>query len=168
METAAVLAVFGMLAGCSGSDGKKAYDVPTKLCGVTVDPSLVLPFLPSGEKVRVRGADPVPSRRLCQMDIDGKWALMANQEWWAKDVSIATVVGANPQLVSAKTSTDGALVYGGNGAVERVESCKNPSHPRWVLYTSLRVRASSLGDAYAMKKLATAYSRAVAKTHACS
>ncbi|MFE1886854.1 hypothetical protein [Streptomyces diastatochromogenes] len=168
MEATVMLAAFGMLVGCSGSDEKKAYDVPTALCGVSLDPDLISPFLPSGKEVRVRGTHPVPSRQLCQVDIDGKWALMANQEWWAQDVSIATVASGNPQLGSAETSAAGTLHYGGTGAVMRVSGCHNPNHSKQVLYTSLRVRASDLGDAADMKELATAYTKAVENADECS
>lgn len=163
-----MLAVFGMLVGCSGSDEKKAYNVPTELCGVSVDPDLISPFLPSGEEVGVRGTHPVPSRQLCQVDVGGKWALMANQEWWAQDVSIATVASGNPQLGSAETSASGGFLYSGTGAVARVKDCHSPDHSKQVLYTSLRVRASDLGDAAAMKKLATAYTKAVENADECS
>ncbi|MEU1401334.1 hypothetical protein ABZ471_03030 [Streptomyces sp. NPDC005728] len=168
VETTVMLAVFGMLVGCSGSDGKKAYTVPAELCGVSVDPDLISPFLPSGKEVGVRGTHPVPGRRLCRVDVDGKWALTANQEWWEENVSIATVASGNPQLGSAEMSDDGTSLYSGTGAVTRIKDCHNPDHSQHVLYTSFGVRASDLADTAAMKKLAAAYTKAVEKSDECS
>ncbi len=94
--------------------------------------------------------------------------MMANLQWWSEDVSITMVADANPQLGPAEISTNGNFYYSGTGAVVRVKDCKNPSHTRQILYTSLRVHDSHLGDASTMKKLATAYTKAVADTDECA
>ncbi|WBO63480.1 hypothetical protein [Streptomyces camelliae] len=160
--------MFGMMVGCSTSDEKKEYDVPRALCGISVSPDLVDPFLPPGKKLKVLDTRPVPTRKICRLDVDGKWALMANLEWWADDVSISTVAGANPQLGSAKPSDNEAYFSSGTGAVVQVTGCKNPEHKGQLLYTSLRVRDSGLADTTAMKKLATIFTKAVGKSDECS
>ncbi|MEU9989379.1 hypothetical protein AB0E10_21805 [Streptomyces sp. NPDC048045] len=164
----AVFAAFGVLAGCSEPSAKKEYDVPRALCGVSVDPDLVSPFLPAGKKVAVVETRPVPSRKLCRVDVDGKWAMMANLQWWADDVSLDTVAYANPQLGKAGQSADDHFLYSGTGAVKLVDGCKNAGHSGHLLYASVRVRASDLGDAPAMKKLATTYTEAVGHSGQCS
>ncbi|MET9447510.1 hypothetical protein [Streptomyces cinerochromogenes] len=162
----AALAALGLIVGCSASDDKKDYDVPRALCGVSVDPDLVSPFLPAGEKIRMSETRPVPSRKNCRVDVDGKWALMANLEWWGDDTSISTVASGNPQLEKAQLSPDGN-VYSGTGAVALVDGCKNPRHAQQLLFTSLRVRDPDLGDVSAMKKLATTYTEAVGRSDEC-
>ena len=162
-----MLAVFGLLVGCSESGEQKEYDTPSALCGVSVDPNLVSPFLPSGKKVNVGKKTPVPSRTRCQVDIDGKVALMASQEWWAKEDGITDVADAHPQLGSAEPTDDDTLLHSGTGAVAQVKSCTNADLPDHVLYTAIQVYASDREDASAMKKLITAYTEEVERSSAC-
>ncbi|MGW4299358.1 hypothetical protein [Streptomyces sp. NPDC004376] len=169
MQAAVLVAAFGMLAGCGESGEKREYAVPDALCGVSVGSGLVAPFLPGGKGLKVHEERPVPSRRMCRLDVAGKWAFMANLEWWADDVSVATVAGANPQLgKESHVSSDSAFFYSGTGAVVGVKGCSSPGHAGHTLYTSLRVRDADLGDPAAMKKLATAYTKAVRRTDACA
>ncbi|MEU6244454.1 hypothetical protein [Streptomyces sp. NPDC047024] len=168
VEAAVLVAAFGLLAGCAGSSEEREYAVPSTLCGVSVDPELVSPFLPGGKGLRVKEERPVPSRTICRLDVAGKWALMANLQWWDEDVSIATVADANPQLGTAHTSSDSTFFYSGTGAVVRVNGCSSSEHSGQTLYTSLRVRDTELADPAAMKKLATAYTEAVKNSDACS
>lgn len=109
----------------------------------------------------------MPSRKLCRVDIDGHWALMANLQWWEEDVSIATVVTANPETDKSPQSSGDDFFYTGTGAVKLVKNCKNPDHARHLLYTSLQVHNSDLGDVSAMKKLATTYTEAVGRSGEC-
>ncbi|MFF5535363.1 hypothetical protein ACFY71_23235 [Streptomyces cinerochromogenes] len=160
------LAALGLIVSCSGSDDTREYDVPRALCGVSVDPGLVSPFLPAGKKIRMSETRPVPSRKNCRADVDGKWALMANLEWWSEDTSSSTVASGNPQLEEAQLSPDGNF-YSGTGAVALVKGCKNPHHAQQLLFTSLRVRDSDLGDISTMKKLATTYTEAVGRSDEC-
>lgn len=167
VAAAAVLGMLSLIVGCSGADDKKEYDVPRALCGVSVDPDLVAPFLPPGKKIRMSETRPVPSRKICRLDVDSKWAMMANVEWWPEDASSVTVASGNPQLEKAQLSSDGNL-YSGTGAVALVKGCKNPHHNQQLLYSSLRANDSDLGDVSAMKKLAAAYTEAVRRSDECS
>ncbi len=167
VATTAALGMLSLVVGCSGSDDQKEYDVPGALCGVPVDPDLVSPFLPSGKKIRVSETRPVPSRKICRLDVDSKWALMTNVEWWPEGASSATVASGNPQLDKAQLSSDGNL-YSGTGAVVLVKGCKNSHHDEQLLFTSLRVHDPDLGDVSAMKKLAAAYTGAVGRSDECA
>ncbi|WP_143669955.1 hypothetical protein [Streptomyces sp. Ag109_G2-15] len=102
------------------------------------------------------------------MNVDDKWALIANQEWWEEDVPITTLALGNRAVKSGNLSDDGTFIYSGTGAVMRVKGCKKPDRAGHTLYTSIQVRASDLGNAPAMKKLATAYTKAVGNTDECS
>jgi hypothetical protein len=165
---ASILAVFGALAGCSGSEGTKEYDVPKALCGVPVDQDLVSAFLPSGKKIAVQEKNPVPSRRRCQVNIDGKAALTASQEWWETRDEITTVADAHPELESAKSSPDGRFLYSGTGAVAKVTPCTSPGHPGHVLYTAVQVHDVDRQDAAAMRKLIANYTEGVRGSRACA
>ncbi|MEU6668216.1 hypothetical protein [Streptomyces sp. NPDC046727] len=168
--TAAAVAVtvLGLISGCSEPVAKKEYDVPRALCGMPVDSGLLSPFLPAGKKVRVVETRPVPSRKLCRVDVDGKWALMANLQWWEEDVDVSTVVLANPQTDKSAQSTDDDFFYTGSGAVKLVKGCKNRDHTRHLLYTSVQLSDPDRGDTAAMKKLATAFTEAVGRSDECS
>ncbi|MEW2513445.1 hypothetical protein [Streptomyces sp. NPDC046870] len=164
--TAAVVAL-GTITGCSEPHAKTEYDAPRALCGTPVNPDLVSPFLPSGKEIKVRETHPVPSRTICRVDVDGRWVLMANTEWWREDVSSSTVASANAQLRKAQLSPDGDY-YSATGSVKLVKGCKSSAHSRQLLYTSLQISNADLGDTPAMKKLATAYTDAVGRSDACS
>ncbi|MEU0337198.1 hypothetical protein [Streptomyces sp. NPDC006193] len=163
-----VIALFGLLAGCSEPVAKKDYAVPRTLCDVPLDPDLLSPFLPAGKRVDVRESRPVPSRKICRVEVDGKWALMANLQWWEEDVDISAVVSANPQTDKSPQSTGDHFFYTGSGAVKLVEGCKNREHSRHLLYTSVLLNNPDLGDTTAMKKLATAFTSAVGESDECS
>ncbi|WP_225823235.1 hypothetical protein [Streptomyces naphthomycinicus] len=167
LAATAALTVVGLVAGCSGSDAKKEYDVPRAFCGVSLDPGLTSPFLPSGKKIKVGQTRPVPSRKNCRADVDGHWALALNLEWWEEDVSSTLVASGNPQLRKAGLSPDGGF-YSGTGAVVLVKGCENPGHAKQLLYTSVQAGDPDLGDTAAMKKLATAFTQAVGKSDECS
>ncbi|MFI0190014.1 hypothetical protein ACH4PW_20995 [Streptomyces sp. NPDC017082] len=168
MSAVAGFLAAGLIAGCADSAAKKEYDVPRALCGIPLDRGLVSPFLPAGKKIAVRETRPVPSRKQCRVDVDGKWAFMANLQWWEKDVDVSTVVAANPETDKAPQSTGDDFFYTGTGAVKLVKGCKNPDHARHLLYTSIMVDDPDLGDTAAMKKLANAFTAAVGKSDACA
>jgi hypothetical protein len=168
LAATAVLAVLGTIAGCSGARTEKEFDTPRALCGVPVDPDLLSPFLPAGERVKVLETHPVPSRKICRVDVDGTWAVTADLQWWEEDVDVSTVVTANPETDKAARSADDDFFYTGTGAVKLVKGCGNTDHARHLLYTSMRVNDSDLGDTSAMKKLSAAFTEAVGRSHECS
>ncbi|MFE9839272.1 hypothetical protein ACFYP4_29665 [Streptomyces sp. NPDC005551] len=166
--TSAALATIGLLVGCSGAEENKEYDVPKALCGVSVDQNLVSTFLPPGKKITVREKNPVPSRKRCQVNIDGEVALMVSQEWWEKRDSIAVVADAHPQLESAESTDDGLYFYSGTGGVGKVKSCVSPEHPGHVLYTAAQVYDSDRQGKAAMKKFIASYTKAVRASDVCT
>ncbi|MEU6526036.1 hypothetical protein ABZ892_25230 [Streptomyces sp. NPDC046924] len=56
------------LAGCSGTG--RDYSVPRDLCGVTVDPDLISPFLPDGKKLTQRSYDNGVVSPRCRVSVD--------------------------------------------------------------------------------------------------
>jgi hypothetical protein len=166
-EASTILAVFGTLVGCSESGEQKEYDTPSALCNVPVDRDLVSSLLPPGKKISIQEKNPVPSRSRCQVDVDGKVALIASQEWWGKEESINDVADAHPQLESAELTDDNALLFTGTGAVERVKSCVDPNHPDHVLYTAIQVYTSAQEDASSVRKLISEYTKEVELSSKC-
>ncbi|MFF5474371.1 hypothetical protein [Streptomyces achromogenes] len=168
MAGTVTLAMLGLMSACSEPTPKKEYAAPRSLCGVPVDPDLLSPFLPAGKTVKVGETRPVPSRKMCRVDVDGTWSVMADLQWWEEDVDVSTVVTANPETEKAPQSADDDFFYTGTGAVKLVKGCKNPDHARHLLYTSIQVNDSDLGDAPAMKKLSAAFTKAVERSRECS
>jgi hypothetical protein len=166
-EVSTMLLAFGTLVGCSTSIEEKEYDAPKALCGVSVDQGLISSFLPSGKEIDVQEKNPVPSRKRCQVNIDGKVALVASQEWWTKGDGITDVADAHPQLDSAEPTADGTYLFSTTGAVGKTKSCTSPDHVDHVLYTAMQVYASGKQDAPAMKKLITSYTKEVERSNAC-
>ncbi|MEU3951690.1 hypothetical protein AB0F45_05105 [Streptomyces achromogenes] len=168
MAGTAAIAVLGLMSACSEPAPKKEYAVPESLCGVPVEPGLLAPFLPVGKAVKVGETRPVPSRKMCRVDVDGTWAVMADLQWWEEDVDVSTVVTANPETEKAAQSVDDDFFYTATGAVRLVKGCRNPDHARHLLYTSIQVNDSDLGDTAAMKKFSAAFTNAVERSRECS
>ncbi|MFD7438970.1 hypothetical protein [Streptomyces sp. NPDC059861] len=161
-----VAAASGTLVGCSGSDEAKEYDVPHALCGISADPDVVSDLLPTGRTIKVQEKNPVPSRSNCQVNVDGKAALIVSQEWWEEGDSIADVARSVPQLESAKL-TDDDFIQSGTGAVMNASSCTSADHPEHTLFTVLEVHADGVDNADATKELITAYTKAVERSDTC-
>ncbi|MGV9254246.1 hypothetical protein [Streptomyces sp. NPDC003697] len=158
-----LLAALGSLVvGCSGSSSEgKEYQVPKALCGISVDPELLSPLLPPGEKVGIREKTPVPNRNRCQVLVDGKLALVASEEWWERGDSMTTVARGVPQLKSVRWDGGSPSLHSGTGALARVDNCASADHPGHTLYTVVQVYAKDVGNATAVKKLSAAYTEAV-------
>ncbi|MFD5130774.1 hypothetical protein [Streptomyces olindensis] len=161
-----MVAALVTLVGCSGSEEKKEYDVPEALCGVTVNPAVVSELLPAGKTIEVQEKNPVPSRSNCQVNVDGKAALILTQEWWEDGDSISDVARSVPQLESAKLTEDN-FIHSGTGAAMRAKSCVNLDHRDHILFTTLEVHADDVEDADATKDLITTYTQAVEDSSTC-
>ncbi|MFJ5264635.1 hypothetical protein ACIQAC_29675 [Streptomyces sp. NPDC088387] len=168
MQAAALASVVGTLVGCSASDGSKEYDVPEALCGVSVDQDLVSELLPAGTSISVEEKNPVPSRTRCQVNIDGKAALIASQMWWEKGTDRMTdVADSIPELDSAEPADDDSVLYSGTGALRRVTSCSNADHPDHTFFTSVQVYGDGVDDAEATAALISAYTQALEGSGTC-
>ncbi|MFS4107038.1 hypothetical protein [Streptomyces sp. PD-S100-1] len=157
----AFAALGALVVGCSGASAAKEYEVPKSLCGVSVDPKVLGRLLPPGKKIDLREKNPVPSRKRCQVDVDGEIALMASQEWWEDTDSLVDVADAHPRLDTAKPTDSHLYLSSGTGAVGRVKNCASPDHAEHTLYAVIEVYAKDVDDAAAVKKLITAYTAAV-------
>ncbi|MGY3204395.1 hypothetical protein [Streptomyces sp. TE5632] len=160
------LAAVGMLAGCSGSDEGKKYDIPKSLCGVSLDSGLIDDPLPSGNKIDVQEKNPGPSRKRCQVIVDGEVAFEVSQEWWQKGDTVVDVAQGVPQVKAAVLTDDSASLLTGTGAVQRAR-CASSEHPGRVLFTTAQVYADGVDDSAAMHELITAYTRAVEGSAVC-
>ncbi|WP_143660620.1 hypothetical protein [Streptomyces sp. JHA26] len=158
--------LFGFLAGCAGTDGERDYGVPAELCGVPVDREAVSRLLPSGEQIAVREKNPVPSRHRCQVNIDGKVALVASREWWEDGAGIVDVARGVPQLKSAKLTEDDSYLLTGTAAAKKV-LCSSTEHPGHRLFVTVQVYADGVNDSAAVEKVMTSYARSVEDSAAC-
>ncbi|WP_189930782.1 hypothetical protein [Streptomyces sulfonofaciens] len=78
-----------------------------------------------------------------------------------------SVARAFPQVKKAELKDGSNLLYTGTGAVQQTGSCVNTARPRHELYAAVQVYASVQEDAPAMKKLISAYTRAVERSAEC-
>ncbi|MFE1458427.1 hypothetical protein ACFW7K_26975 [Streptomyces sp. NPDC058735] len=102
------------------------------------------------------------------MNVDGKAALIASQEWWEDSDTIVDVAASVPQLESARLTDDsGTYISSGTGAVMRVTGCINPGHPDHALFTALEIHADGVDNDGAVKKLISSYTQSVAGSNAC-
>ncbi|MCQ4210992.1 DUF3659 domain-containing protein [Streptomyces longispororuber] len=157
------------LASCSdNSEPERNYAIPKDLCGISIDSTLLTPFLPEGKSIVIREEDPVPSQKNCQVNVDGKVAFIASQEWWEDGDTLAQVAEGNPKLDGAEISEDGRLIYSETGAVSSVDPCTSPDHPKYKLFTSIKAYADGRGSPDAMKRLVSAYTKAVKQSDTCT
>lgn len=145
---------------------EKDYDVPDSLCGISLNPSPIGELLPPGNKIDVQEKNPVPSRKRCQVNVDGKVALMVSREWWPEGDTVVDVAKGVPQVKSAVLTDDSDSLLTGTGAVQQVR-CSNSERPEHILFATAQVYADGVNDSAAMEELITAYTRAVERSAVC-
>ncbi|MFJ8753379.1 hypothetical protein ACIREO_29210 [Streptomyces sp. NPDC102441] len=169
LSLSAVVALASSLSACSGDDPpKKAYTVPTSLCGVDVDPAQVKALLPGGDSVSPASSEPNGGTTRCDVSVDGKAALRLTQTWWGAGETGVTVAEAYDGTDGGATSHDYRFVYAGKAGVGKTaSSCKSSEHPEQDLYAVIQVLDSGIDDQTAMKSLITDYTKAVDQSAAC-
>ncbi|MFE4381015.1 hypothetical protein [Streptomyces cyaneofuscatus] len=166
---AATVALAATLSACSGDEPpKKAYTVPTSLCGISVDPALVKAALPGGNALSTATQKPNGGTIRCNLYVDSKLVLSLAQAWWSEGKTTAAVAPAYPGTKEGTMSEDERFIYSGKAGVGRtVPSCKVSRHPEQDLYVAVETRESGVDDPDAIEKLLTAYTKAVEESPAC-
>ncbi|MFQ6851738.1 hypothetical protein AAIB46_12670 [Streptomyces sp. 35M1] len=165
----AAVALAAILSACSGDEPpKKAYTVPTSLCGITVDPALVEDVLPGGDSLATATVKPNGGTVRCNLSVDGKEALSLAQAWWGDRDSAAGVAQAYAHTDNGTLSEDERFVHTGRAGVgQTVPSCEVSEHPEQDLYIVVETRDTGIDDPEAIEKLLTAYTKAVEGSAAC-
>ncbi|MFD5256658.1 hypothetical protein ACFWM5_27985 [Streptomyces bobili] len=166
MALAGVLAV----SACSGEGGEqdKKYTTPSTLCGISLDPELLDVFLPGGDSVSVKSSTPNGGTKRCELIVDGNVSLRQTQTWWGKGESAATVAAGYDKMEDGQITDDDRYLYSGTGAVGKTTTlCKSPDHPDQTLYAVIQVFTPDRSDTGAMKRLITAYTKALGESGAC-
>ncbi|MFH8374353.1 hypothetical protein [Streptomyces cyaneofuscatus] len=166
---AATVALAATLSACSGDEPpKKAYTVPSSLCGISVDPALVKAALPGGDSLTSAAQKPNGGTVRCNLYVDSKLVLSLAQAWWSEGKTTAAVAPAYPGTKEGTMSEDERFIYSGKAGVGRtVPSCKVSRHPEQDLYVAVETRESGVDDPDAIEKLLTAYTKAVEESPAC-
>ncbi|MFI1221089.1 MULTISPECIES: hypothetical protein [unclassified Streptomyces] len=169
VSLSATVALAATLSACSGDEPpKKAYTVPTSLCGITVDPALVKAVLPGGDSLTSATQKPNGGTIRCNLSVDGKLVLSLAQAWWSEGHTTAAVSQAYPGTDDGTVSEDERFIYTGEAGVGKtVPACKASEHPEQDLYTTVETRDSGIDDPDAIEKLLVAYTKAVEGTAAC-
>ncbi|MFB8379463.1 hypothetical protein [Streptomyces rubiginosohelvolus] len=165
----AAVALAATLSACSGDEPpKKAYTVPTSLCGITVDPALVKDVLPGGDSLTTATVKPNGGTVRCNLSVDGKEALSLAQAWWGDRDSATGVAQAYAHTDNGTLSEDERFVYTGRAGVgQTVSSCEVSEHPEQDLYIVVETRDTGIDDPEAIEKLLLAYTKAVEGSAAC-
>lgn len=158
------------LSACSGDSddtAEKTYTVPTSLCGITVDPTLVKAALPGGDSISSAPSKPNGGTARCDVSVDGTAALRLTQTWWGKRETGATVAEAYAGTDGGTTSDDYRFVYAGKAGVGKTASCTSTAHPEMDLFAVIQVLDSGIDDQAAIKSLITDYTKEVERSAAC-
>ncbi|MFE5209697.1 hypothetical protein [Streptomyces sp. NPDC056600] len=156
----------GLLSGCS-SEPDRAYKTPASLCGTKVPAESLEPFLPAGEQVTVKEDRPFDGEARCTVQVDGKQVFVASLEWRERRGGIFQFFGLNRGMKDGGTTKgDDDLMYTERGAVSRLSGCTPPKEDQ-TLYASLEALADDVGDAEAMKRLASAYTEQARSSDLC-
>ncbi|MFD3789356.1 hypothetical protein [Streptomyces cyaneofuscatus] len=169
VSLSATVALAATLSACSGDEPpKKAYTVPSSLCGITVDPALVKAALPGGDSLTSATVKPNGGTVRCNLSVDGKEALSLAQAWWGERDNAMGVAQGYADTDDGAVSEDLRFVHTGKAGVGKtVSSCKVPRHPEQDLYTVVQTRDSGVDDPDAIEKLLIAYTKAVEGSPAC-
>ncbi|WP_327218066.1 hypothetical protein [Streptomyces cyaneofuscatus] len=169
VSLSATVALASTLSACSGDEPpKKAYTVPSSLCGISVGPALVKAALPGGNALSTATQKPNGGTIRCNLYVDSKLVLSLAQAWWSEGKTTAAVAPAYPGTKEGTMSEDERFIYSGKAGVGRtVPSCKVSRHPEQDLYVAVETRESGVDDPDAIEKLLTAYTKAVEESPAC-
>ncbi|WP_448317948.1 hypothetical protein [Streptomyces sp. CO7] len=156
----------GLLSGCS-SEPERAYSTPGSLCGTKVPADALEPFLPAGEQAAVKEDRPSDGEARCSVRVDGEQVFVASLEWRERRGGIFQFFGLNRGMKDGGTTKgDDDLMYTERGAVSRLSGCTPPKEDQ-VLYASLEALADDVGDAKAMRRLASAYTEQARSSDLC-
>lgn len=157
---------FAAAAGCSSTEVKREYAIPSTLCGMAVPSGELEKFLPAGSDISVRDTSPVDRTKRCVVRVDGKRAFVASREWWQQKDDVTTVAFAHSQVKRGELADQDRLLYSETGAVGRTK-CVDAELPDGVLYVALESHDEASADAQAMRKLIASYVEAVESSDEC-
>ncbi|MET9964605.1 hypothetical protein ABZZ80_01410 [Streptomyces sp. NPDC006356] len=152
----------------SGEENEKNYTVPRTQCGISLNPELLAPFLPGGERIAVKQSSPNGGTKRCDVIIDGQIAVREVQAWWSEGESVTSVAGAYAKMDNGQATGDNRYFYSDTGGIGKAaEPCKSTEHPGQDLYGIVQVFASGRADSDAMKSLITSYTKALEGSDEC-
>ncbi|WP_143626282.1 hypothetical protein [Streptomyces viridosporus] len=154
------------LAGCSTGEQVRSYTTPHSLCGIKVDPEELTPFLPPGEKIKVR-KEPHSGITTCKVVVDDTLVLTTTQAWLKKGKT-TVYFAAGQTLEDVKFSADsGRFRHSGNEGFGKTRKCVDEAYEQ-ELYTALQASGSEHRDPEAMKRLIISYTDEVEKSPECT
>ncbi|MEV4971298.1 hypothetical protein [Streptomyces scopuliridis] len=159
-----------VLSGCSGggSDGGTVgYSVPKSLCGVTVDPKLLEPFLPAGKQLAVKEDEPVADAiTTCELSIDDAVVVSIERERREPGASPRDIAVNQLNVGNPEESSTGGYVYSDRIAVSVVR-CDSPRAVAEDLSSIVKVLKPGIADKSAMKSFIASYTTAYKKQQPC-
>ncbi|MCF4140619.1 hypothetical protein L1856_32905 [Streptomyces sp. Tue 6430] len=142
--------------------------MPSALCGISMDPELLDAFLPGGDSISVKPSSPNGGTKRCDLVVDGDVSVRQTRTWWSNGESVSTVAAAYDKMDDGQVTDDNRYLYSGTGAVGKTAtSCKSSEHSGQDLYAVIQVFTPDRSDSGAMKKLITAYTKALEDSGEC-
>lgn len=128
---------------CSAAE--KSYATPGALCGKSISPKFLEPFMPPGKKVSVVSRHETEGIRRCRIYVDGKEVLSASSEWLSKESSLLEVAALPSNSVEPgdTVTKDGRYIYSKTGAIGKV-TCLAPPTSGERVFVSIRISGGSL------------------------
>ncbi|MET7484776.1 hypothetical protein [Streptomyces sp. NPDC005538] len=159
--------LLAFLSGCSDQKEKREYAVPNSLCGIPVDSSTLAPFMPPGRKLTVKQDTTNSLASICEIRVDSRQAVQTEQMWLSDAPNTAYFVGGAASSKLDHQAENGRFLYSGWEAFGKTHGCTSKKLLGSELFTAFQMHSSNHQDAAAMKKLITAYTKAVEKTSTC-
>ncbi|MEW5624982.1 hypothetical protein AB1388_00145 [Streptomyces hydrogenans] len=168
----AALTLVLLASGCSEpEEEKRAFEVPTSLCGTPVPAELLSSLLPAGgEKIEEEEKNG-NGYFSCKVSVDGTDVLHASWSWWGEGTGATKVAGSMQGVdLDEHVSEDRTYTYADKGGVSRV-TCPEPSVPtrktEMELFAQIFVSGDGQPDEAAMEKLIQAYAKALSASPEC-
>ncbi|MFF8034382.1 hypothetical protein [Streptomyces sp. NPDC016626] len=154
------------LTGCSTDEKNRNYTTPHSLCGIKVNSDELTPFLPPGERIKIR-KDIRSWIATCKVVVDDTLILTTTHEWLPKGRTTA-YFASGQTLEDINFSAEGdRFRYSGNEGFGKTQKCVDEVRGQ-ELYAALQASGSKHSDPDAMKHLIISYIREVEKSPDCT
>ncbi|WP_416972487.1 hypothetical protein [Streptomyces sp. 4F14] len=155
-----------LVSSCSNSEGGRDYATPGELCGISINPEDIEPFLPDGKSITVRETK-YETTDLCKVIVDNKVVATASIGWVEKGKATSYFAALNTLKTLKEVDEGGRYVYSGNEAFGKTRTCVDARYGQ-ELYTGFQFWGDEHKDADAMRRIIGDYTNRVEKLPECT
>ncbi|WP_146046259.1 hypothetical protein [Streptomyces cahuitamycinicus] len=165
--SAAILTTLTLaITGCGRAEQKREYAIPRTLCGTTVNSDALAPFLPTGQKIRVKD-NSYSGAKGCEVIVDRKLIFTTSQVWLDEGNTTAFVAARQALDMTRHSADSGRFQYSEYEALGKTRGCVDTKYKQ-ELYTIMQASGSKHRDAESMKRLIISYTKQVEKSDECT